>query len=501
RNIPSTIATQHPDNAGSPYWDKGDGYVSVAEEPEECLACFRDLDVQEFMWDWEGKYADEAVIEKLLSRHLAYFTKHLMGRDKFLTLRLPNVWKEKGYSLIRALMVILTSEDVARDLKLKTRPLFEVILPMTERAEQLMYIQKSFQKLAHFKCKVFDHRTGTNTDHVEIIPLIEGVKDQIHVKALLSRYLALHKKSFHRKPGSLRPFLGRSDPALLDGHVASVLANKVALSEIYAFGKANGISVYPIIGAGSLIFRGGLSPARVRRFVAEYRGVRTVTIQSAFRYDYPLREVKTAIRYLHRYVPKSRVQSIDKEDYPSVCKILEIFSRTYRSTVSELIKDMEPLFGAVPQRRERRQHTGLMAYQRHIGKAPLPRTITFAAAWYSLGIPPEFIGLGRALDTLNAREVKLLKKYYVHFKQDICEAGRYINRENVRILAKRDRAWRLIEEDIERAEKFLGVRFGPKTKMELLHARLASQLLKHRTNKKEMARLITETGMLRKSLG
>ena len=71
RRIPSTMATQHPDNAHGPFWDKGDGFVAAHEEPGECIVCFRDLGVEEFMWDWEGKYADEAVIDKLFSNHYA----------------------------------------------------------------------------------------------------------------------------------------------------------------------------------------------------------------------------------------------------------------------------------------------------------------------------------------------------------------------------------------------------------------------------------------------
>ncbi|MDO8552887.1 MAG: phosphoenolpyruvate carboxylase [bacterium] len=501
RIIPATMATQHPDNANGPFWEKGDGFVSVSEEPEECVVCLRDLDVQEYMWDWEGKYADEAVIEKLFSNHYKYFRKNLLGKDKFLTFRLPNVWKEKGYSLIRALMVILTSEDFAHDLAFKSRPLFEAILPMTEKAEQLMYIQKSFQKLARFKAKVFSHSTNSNTDYVEIIPLIEGVEDQIHVKTLLSRYIALHEKFFHRKPAYLRPFLARSDPALNSGFVPNVLANKIALSDIYEFGKKSGVHMHPIIGAGSLIFRGGVSPARSEKFVREYGGVRTVTVQSGFRYDYPLHQVKKAINYFNKALPKSRVQKVEKKDYPVLLKIIETFSKAYHSTLAELLEDMNPFFQAVPKRRERRQHVGFLAYQRHMGKSSLPRAINFTAAWYSLGVPPEFIGLGRSLKSLDKNEIEILKKYYIHFKDDVEEAGRYINRENIRMLGKTNGKWQAIMEDIELAGEFLGVRFGPKSNKEMLHRSLSFQLLLQRKNRAEMSRLITETGKLRRSLG
>ena len=139
------MATQHPDNARAPYWEKdGDGFISSGEEIAECVDSFQVLNVEEFMWDWEGKFAEEAVVDRLFHHHFEYFKKHPLGLKRRLTFRIPNIWEEHGYSLIRSLMVILSSEDFARDMNLHSPPLFEVILPMTERAEQMMFIQIGF---------------------------------------------------------------------------------------------------------------------------------------------------------------------------------------------------------------------------------------------------------------------------------------------------------------------------------------------------------------------
>lgn len=502
RRIPATMATQHPDNACVPFWKRnGDAFVSVAEELEECVTSFRDLGVSEFMWDWEGKYADEAVIEKLLSTHFEYFKKHQLGKDKCLTFRLPNVWKEKGYSLIRALMVVLTSEDVAHDLNLKTRPLFEAILPMTETAEQIMYIHESFEKLARFKSSTFNHHKNKNSEYLSLIPLIEGVDDQMHVKELLNSYVKLHVKHYGKKPEYMRPFLARSDPALLSGFIPNVLANKIALSDIYMFGKEKGVPMFPWIGAGSLVFRGGLNPRRVAQFVDEYRGIRTVTIQSAFRYDYPLSEVRRAIQYLEKTVPKSQVHHVGPQDSDVLKRIITRFSSIYRETVAEILPDLEPLFAACPKRRERRQHTGLLAYKRQAGNISLPRAISFSASCYSLGIPPEFIGLGRALSSLSKEEAVVLRKYYRHVKRDVVEAGRYLNRENLAMLTKRNHSWKLLDADIRLTEDFFGVHFTPKSKDELLHRNLSSQLFLRQDEPQELTSLIIETGKLRRSIG
>ena len=85
RKIPATMATQHPDNACAPYFERdGDGFISTYEEVAECYSAFHDLNCEEFMWDWEGKYVDEAVVDKLFHSYNDYFKKHELGKDKFL---------------------------------------------------------------------------------------------------------------------------------------------------------------------------------------------------------------------------------------------------------------------------------------------------------------------------------------------------------------------------------------------------------------------------------
>ena len=506
------MATQHHDNAGAPYWEtqgdlsretdvKRDAFVSTQEELTECLSAYQDLKAEEFMWDWEGKYTDEAVIDKLFARFHAYFKANQIGRDRFLTFRLPNVWHEKGYSLLRALTVILTSEDFARDLGFYAPPLFEVIIPMVEKSEQLMYIQRSFQKLARFKQEVFSHSHHKHNDYLEIIPLVEGVDNQVRIGDLLDEYAREHKKYFGRNPRYIRPFLARSDPALMSGLLATVLANRVALSEIKNFSRRTGIKTYPIIGVGSLVFRGGLEPDKIKNFCDQYAGVRTVTVQSAFRYDYPLSQVKKAIKLLEKELPKRAAMAVAPSDLPVLKKIIKQSARVYQETLQPLIKPMSKMFEAVPRRRERKLHIGLLGYSRNLGKQKIPRAINFTAAFYSLGIPPEFIGLGRTLAGLNEAERVAAQKYYAQLLADLTRAGNYLNKDNLRLLAARGRGWKLVEQDVAAAEKFFGVKFGPRTRDHFLHKNLTSNLVLLKNNPEEIRRLIAKTGCLRRSLG
>jgi len=496
------MATQHPDNATAPYWSKdGNPFIGTHLEITDCMASFSDMDIPEYMWDWEGKHADAAVIDKLFTKYYDYFSKLGLGKDIFLTFRLPNIWEEKGYSLLQAMSVILSSEDFARDLGFANRPLFEVILPMTERADQLMHMHTLFQKLAEFKSNEFTPSQPKNTDYLEVIPLVESVESQRGVRKLLDEYVKLHQRHFGRKPTYIRPFFARSDPALVSGLLSTVLANKLALSEAYTFSSDTGIPVFPIAGVGSLPFRGGLTPDTAVNYASSNPGIRTVSIQSAFRFDYPLAKVKAALRQLDSQLPKNKPRIYSDKVSAVLTGISEQAAQYYQQHLTGLVPDMQTIFAAVPRRRERRQHIGLLAYGRSMGKQQLPRAITFTAGFYSIGVPPEFIGLGKTLLGLSQHKLDVLQKEHSAFSTDLEQAGRFLNRDNLDVLAKRNSAWKAIKEDIAATETLLGVRFQPRTNDERAHKNLTSNVLLLKNNHQALSQLIAETAVLRKSLG
>jgi phosphoenolpyruvate carboxylase len=499
RHIPATMATQHPDNAWTPYWEKGgDGFISTREETEECYSAFKDLGCEEFLWDWEGKYVDEAVVDRLFHTYHDYFKKNQLGRDKFLTFRIPNIWHERGYGLARAMMGILTAEAYAKDLGFHTPPLFEVILPLTDKAEDMIYIQDTFMKLATFKHKLF--KDGNDLTYLNVIPLFESVENLLDSRTLLDRYVTLHKRRFKGKPEYLRLHLARSDPALNSGLVAAVVADKIALSEFYRFSEDHDIPVYPAIGVGTLPFRGSLSPERINYFIEEFPGVRTAYIQSAFRYDFPLPVVKNAIAELNAKLPHTVAERFDVPARRAAEEICSVFAAEYRRTVENLAPMIHALSTQVPQRRERKLHTGLFGYSRGIGKKKLPRAIPFTAVLYSLGVPPEFFGTGRGLEAA-ARKGLSPETFYRHLRKDLDFAGRCLNRKNLDGLSRWNPFWAGVRKDIELVEKHLGVTLGPVDREDHLHESITSAVYRNFRAGKPISEEIIESGKIRRSLG
>src|SRR3989344_5166478 len=113
--ISRCMSTQHPDNAATPFFS--DHEVLQGEtEVKEAYYVFSHLRCREQMWDCEGKEVDNFVVAKLLSRYEQFFRENTLGRDNFITLRIPNpsIEKSEAKVLLETLESIPRNHDAAR---------------------------------------------------------------------------------------------------------------------------------------------------------------------------------------------------------------------------------------------------------------------------------------------------------------------------------------------------------------------------------------------------
>ena len=500
RKIPATMVSQHPDHAGTPYWHTSP-FIQTQHETRECYLSFSELGATEYMWDWEGKLVDESVMERILGEHFAYFKDMQLGRDKFLTFRLPNPVVETEFRLGRTFMGLLSAATMAKQVDLHSPPLFEVILPMTKSSELMLDVQEAFTEIANLKHFLFRF-DNESLKYVHLIPLFEDVQTIANSDEILRDYLKKHLKRFGEYPEYLRPFLARSDPALNAGIVPTVLAIKIALSRYKAVQKETGVKLFPILGCASLPFRGGLTPHTVDAFAKEYLGIRTAVIQSAFRYDYEKDEVIGAIAKLEKLLPKGQAMTISKEDEVSLLAISEDFISAYAGTIESVAETINSVARSMPKRRERVQHIGLFGYSRGIGKVKLPRAISFTGALYSIGVPPELIGTGRGIAVAQKKGMMpLIEQVYTLLSEDLERAGRYLNKENLLKLAKENDGWKDVASDIEAIESYLKKPLGPKTEAEKQHLKVTEKIYKKMIRGEQITKLVEEGARLRKSLG
>ena len=392
--IPRTMSTQHPDNVVTPFFAES-SVIKGDDEVKEAYYVFSHLNCREQMWDYEGKEVDNFVVKKLLSRYPHFFKDNVLGKDYFLTLRVPNPSWEKAEAkiLLETLESIPRSFDAAklfygRDVA----PIFEVILPMTTSSVELNRIYHYYrnfvvgkQNRRFFKndITIAEWIGEFKPDEINVIPLVEDLPYVLNCHEIVGRYLADKSMEYQRV------FLAKSDLALNYGMLASTLALKIALTKLEEAEERTSVEIYPIVGFGSPPFRGNLRPDTAEMVVKEWRSVQTFTIQSAFKYDYAEKDVVKGIETINSQ-RKKKCEPIDEE---KAKQIIKKSSEEYRKTVLLLANIVNRISAYIPNRRERKLHVGLFGYSREVNGKTLPRAIPFCCALYSIGLPPELIGL------------------------------------------------------------------------------------------------------------
>ena len=499
------MATQHPDNASVPYWHHS-ALVTSAEEVRESMISWREFGSEEVKWDWEGKLVEESVLERLFMTESEYLFKNSLGSSHFLTFRIPHPTKEKGGRYWRALTSIVTAQKLVAELSLNHSPLTEVILPMTTSAQELITVHTDLHELTQFYANRFNtSKTTINSSVFRIIPLVETIEALSNYDAIIQEYVNWYSNHYQEKMVSFRPYIARSDPALQSGLLAAVLVSKLALSKIHEQGRVHDIEMYPIIGMGSLPFRGGLSPVTVDSMLAEYQGVATFTIQSAFRYDYSKETARQSIKKINeaKFTPLPSITSSEAEFLKSA---IEIAGSHYQQALAPLLPLFSQFSSLIPKRRERfSSQNNLFSYDRESQGVSLPRAITFTAILYSLGLPPELLGMGQALQEIfslpNAAE--LLEKFYPSLVLHAQSAGAYLNREGLQELIQKYPELRTIITDIQLTEKLLKIELGPVTQDQQQHAGFSSQIITKvcAAEYLEVPALIEAAASIRKSIG
>jgi phosphoenolpyruvate carboxylase len=197
--------------------------------------------------------------------------------------------------------------------------------------------------------------------------------------------------------------------------------------------------------------------------------------------------------------------------------ILEKFKLKYQMVVEDLAPLLTSVVAYIPKRRARKLHIGLFGYSRNVDGIALPRAITFAAALYSLGLPPEFIGL-EALNSLNEAERNTLNTYYVNMKSDLNAVAGYLSWQNINMLMgmhkevaeragmEKERLSSALTRlllDINVAQEDLGIKFGPRNLSHRKYENTVSNFLISymERNNEEAKYYLEEAAKLRKSLG
>lgn len=448
RNYPSCMATQHPDNA--------DKYIAIQNEPEEAIHGLTShekggLGIEEIMIDFEGKLTPYHQPSQIA---LGIIKKGLIpGKDVFITPRIPNSKKEPIFRQLMSIMSLVETNILAFK-QTSEQAIYETIVPMIESGHELIQLQDRINSVIELGNKNYDIQFSNNS--IRIIPLVESVPALVNVDVILDEYYNDSKsKGFDIE--NIRIMFARSDSAMSYGMLSSVLAVLIAIDKTYKWGSLNDVEVAPILGCGALPFRGHLTEENMEILLKNYAGIRTYTIQSGLRYDHGESKTINVVKKLKNSTHEIYDKNLTTDDIQLMKEFIGISTKFYMKTFLKAIITVENISKYMPKNRDRlsSSKTGL-EYIREIAcmeeiselvsdkklkedllgintdiQCAVPRAISFTAAMYTLGLPPEFIGVGRCLkeisDKYGEKGINKLLNYYPQLKNDLMFASKYVN--------------------------------------------------------------------------
>ncbi len=488
--IPRTMSTQHPDNIMLPSFATNQ-VLDQNDEIKEAFHAFSHLNCHEQLFDYEGKETDNFVIKRLVSEYSDYFREKKIGKDKIISFRIPNAAIEKTEAklVLEILNSIPRYYDTAQEFYHDdTIPVSEVYVPMVTSAKDIILVHEYYRKfVAGAQNEIIAKNTKLSQwigrfkpETIKVTPLIEDMSSMLMADKIIEEHLAVTKEEYKRV------WLARSDPAVNYSSLGAVILNKIAFQKLFHLQEKLSVDIYPIIGCGSVPFRGNLKPSTVNQLMRGYPSVQTFTIQSSFKYDHPGNKVKEAIELLNQG-KKKKPMFVNEEQSLA---ILNKVATNYKQNIRALAPLINDLAKHVPNRRKRKLHIGLFGYSRSEGEITLPRAIKFCAALYSVGLPPELLGLS----ALTQKDLDTLEEFYVNFKSDITDALPYINKENIRkinpsIMLEVEKAMKLFEDDLPAINQD--------------HLKLSTKILDDFSNnrQRDLFNDITTAGQLRGFLG
>ncbi|MFC1483308.1 phosphoenolpyruvate carboxylase, partial [Candidatus Margulisiibacteriota bacterium] len=294
---------------------------------------------------------------------------------------------------------------------------------------------------------------------LEIIPELNNYEDFFNAKKYLEDLTTKMRKKLKMKIKTIRLAINLKNCMEESGWITGMIAAKTALAECMQYEDKKGIPVIPIIYGGGEHIKGNISPLTNEKTHSRYQGVKTLGIDSQYLNNYPIDEIKKGLQNNSSLTKKNNFETMNKQDKHRYWEIAKVNAKWY----IEMMEEFQPFIDQFNNQCEKPSLT--------------TKSISPVNILYSVGFPPEIIGLGRTLKQLyKKRLLKKFEEYVPLFKYDLVEIGNFCNLENIKTIIKKYKLFE-IEDDIVLTEDYIDQKLQPGDKNGIQHRNKTSDIL------------------------
>ncbi len=426
------MATQSPDSASA--------YVSFAEEVEEAVSFLTPAEeggygFDELVIDFKGKLTPESQITSVVAS--------LLKKRVIQSLRVkvtPKMPGEDAIGLRRtAILHSIIEANYSACQHINENVIDEVIHPVGRDVRSLVRVEANFNIIKNHVVEVSSK--PVNVGDVHFIPLLEELQSILNADNISSSYLNACATMLPRECERLRIYLARENVSAKFGMVSSTLALRLSLSRLNKVSEETSVPIYPILECSPLPLKGNLNYEYRDFFLKTYGGVATIAVPPSFVYDAGGKRSSEVIKSFKDALQSGHPSVFSSDEEKEILELITFFAFEYTQTVCKVADLLNMLASLIPERREAEMNESLKVNPKEelqplksdlkisLDPFTLPPPVKYTALMYSLGIPPELIGVGRALRKLENKRKNIAEKlfeYYPSFEVDISSALRYL---------------------------------------------------------------------------
>lgn len=430
--VPAVMVTQTSDSAST--------YVSFSEEPDEAVSFLAPIEeggygFDELMVDFKGKMTPCNQVVCIVSRLME---KGVLQSSKVkVTPRIP---AEDTTGLRRtAILHSLIEANYTAYQHLNENVVEEIIHPVSGDVRSLVRVEANFNIIKNYVLESSPRSVDVKDLH--FIPSLEDLNSLLGAASIVSSYLDARSTMLPQESERLRVYLAREAVSAKFGMVSSALALRLALSKLRSAAESLSTPIYPILECSPLPLKGNLNHESKDLFLKMYSGVATVAVPPSIVYDFGGRRTTDLVKFLKDGLQGKSLPEFSEGEEAQIRELMAVFACEYARTISKAADVLERLAPLIPERREATINDGVKIGLKELESLgagwvnldlepfTIPSPVKYVALMYSFSVPPELVGVGRALSLLERKRrgmVDLLFDFYPSLEADVSSAWRYL---------------------------------------------------------------------------